>query len=363
MKYFAPIPGVICLALTAACIAACVRRRGEAGERLVHLPFYVALVGTFMNLICIPLTHALWQDDASELYYLLLLAAGWLLQLGYLNCWIRYDDYGFTHSNLLGVRRQYSYEDVVNVDRRNYRYAAVGHDLWLRVGSRRVLIDQMQVNREDFLKTLGKRVKKSKWTEPERRSWDPYGHNVPQPDGWILFVVITLLLAAFLVLIAILAADVLGPADSPENTTLHELSFSSYETKSGQWHLTGSDGQTYRLDCSTEEYGLDPAALCSGGVYRIYAGSHDRIEAIRTQRGEELLSFAQFKTLSDRNERPAIPILSALLLVLCLLHVAMIKTARHPERCPHWFRKLLWQDGYLLSDGGITAEELAKLGK
>ena len=248
MKPLALLPVLLTLLLTALCFVKKAKRTAAEGEKLMSQPFFVAMAGMLSAIFCIPTALLLWQGKWLGLVFLAFAALGWVLELAYCNCWVRYDAKGFTHSNLLGLVKRFSYEDVVPVCKPKFKQALAGNDLWIKAGSRRILIDAASRNRVDFLLTLSQRLQKTQWTNDVPRGWDPYNHNVPQPDGWFLFV-ITQLLTVFMVgLIGWFVYDYFTPAETAETTDHLVLSFSDYHEHKGDWDLTASDGETYSLD-------------------------------------------------------------------------------------------------------------------
>ena len=359
MKYLALIPGLVSLLLVAACFVTVAGRRSREGSGLVSLPFAAAGAGMLALIFCVPATILLWEGNLLGLAILAFTALGWALMLAYCNCWIDYDQEGFTHSNLLGIRRRFSYADIAPICKARYKQALAGHDLRFRAGRRSVLIDTMSQNREDFLLTLSKRLRRDQWTEEAPRGWDPYGHNVPQPDGWFLFVVIHLLLLALFVFFVLVVAAYFSPAETPESTDHVVLSFLDYrEGGKGNWNLNASDGKQYYLDTDTKKLGLSPETVCDGKtVYDVYLHHGTRsIEALRTQAGEDLLTFAQSNELSNRDNKIGIPIFLLFLAALVWVDVGMIRTARHPERYSVRYRRFFWQDNYLISDIALSKD-------
>ena len=352
MKPLALLPVLLTLLLTALCFVKKAKRTAAEGEKLMSQPFFVAMAGMLSAIFCIPTALLLWQGKWLGLVFLAFAALGWVLELAYCNCWVRYDARGFTHSNLLGMVKRFSYEDVAPVCKPKFKQALVGNDLWIKAGSRRILIDAASRNRVDFLLTLSQRLQKTQWTNDVPRGWDPYNHNVPQPDGWFLFV-ITQLLAIFMVgLIGWIVYDYFTPAETAETTYHLVLSFSDYHEHKGDWDLSASDGETYSLDMNTKRIGADPKLLSDGTtLYDVYLfhGLHS-IAALRCHTGGDILTFAQSKELSNREARIYGPFLFLFAAAMVWVDIGMIRTARHPERYSRRYRRLFWQDHYLLSD-------------
>jgi hypothetical protein len=352
MKFLALLPALLTLLLTLLCFVTKAKRTAAEGEKLLSQPFFVALAGMLSAIFCVPTALLLWRGKWLGLAFLAFAALGWVLELAYCNCWVRYDAKGFTHSNLLGLVKRFSYEDVAPVCKPKFKQALAGNDLWIKAGSRRILIDAASRNRVDFLVTLSQRLQKNQWTNDVPRGWDPYNHNVPQPDGWFLFV-ITQLLTVFMVgLIGWFVYDYFTPAETAETTDHLVLSFSDYHEHKGDWDLTASDGETYHLDNDTKKVGVDPKAVCDGRTLYdvwLYRGRKS-IAALRTTGGEDILTFAQVKALSNRETRIYGPVLLLFAAAMVWVDIGMIRTARHPERYSRRYRRLFWQDHYLLSD-------------
>lgn len=169
MKPLALLPVLLTLLLTALCFVKKAKRTAADGEKLMSQPFFVAMAGMLSAIFCIPTALLLWQGKWLGLVFLAFAALGWVLELAYCNCWVRYDAQGFTHSNLLGMVKRFSYEDVAPVSKPRFKQALAGNDLWIKAGSRRILIDAASRNSVDFLLTLSQRLQKpsGRMTSPE----------------------------------------------------------------------------------------------------------------------------------------------------------------------------------------------------
>ncbi len=81
--------------LTVCCFSTRKNRR-EGWKRSVQLPFYLTIIGMACSGIL-----------AGQYIFYCLCDLGWSLMLGYLNCYVRYEENGFLHKTLLGVKREY----------------------------------------------------------------------------------------------------------------------------------------------------------------------------------------------------------------------------------------------------------------
>ena len=116
--------------------------------------------------------------------------------LGYLNCYVRYEENGFLHKTLWGVKREYCLGDITAMAKGIHK-STDRFDIKLYVGRHVIRLDSMCESRANFIAAVTAYRKKhgmgaipSVKNAKERR--DPFHHNIASRQLiFILFLIFT----------------------------------------------------------------------------------------------------------------------------------------------------------------------------
>ena len=334
MKYCAFLPPLITLYLIIRCVAAKAARNDLSWRKAVYLPnllFWVSLLG---NLFVIPSVLLLWQEDTLGFAYIAFSLMGWSMQLAYANCWIRYDEQGFTHHTFFGRTYEFTYPDVTGI-----RNGSRG-DLWLYCERHMIFLDGMCVNMHHFLQRVKKHSCKLR-EKPSRIRWDPFNHNVEYGKFiFFLFLILLLLWTAFMPMMLI---GVFGPPDSEADTERREAVFLSWrDSGSGDLYMTASDGSDYGIK-RWIRLPEQPDSFCDGKtVCTVWGNGSETFWISQLQAGDRtLFSFAQAQEDYKNDQKWAVPLLLLTCAASWIVFIGMLLVGRHPERYSPRIKRLL----------------------
>ena len=119
----------------------------------VILSKIVLIIGALLTLAClIPIIIlALKGSVFHEIIFLgFFCLFGVFIMLGYFNCRIYYDDDGFTHRNIIGIKKRYDYADVSGIRKSEKQ-------TYVFVGKKKILVDAFAVGGHDFIKFINRK--------------------------------------------------------------------------------------------------------------------------------------------------------------------------------------------------------------
>lgn len=217
---------------------------------VVMLPKGVLYVGLIASVFFIILVVASWGTGDSRwptavFAIFALLALG--LVVAYFTCRVSYDRDGFTVSNLLGIKRRWSYLDIECIQ-------YMGKDIRIHVGGRTVRIDAMMMGVSGFLARARKvyRTKKNGCAIPNvtvgfKNKLDLFNGHILCP-GEFLFIYGMILILMLAVLIVM---TVMGLKEEPYKAEELEYARSTInvcETKNRFAYVTlENDERVYKL--------------------------------------------------------------------------------------------------------------------
>ena len=334
MRYLAFVPAAIALYLLVRSVAAKAARSPDWQKNRVYLPNLLFWVGLLGNLFVIPSVILLWQEDWLGLAFIALSLMGWSMQLAYANCWVRFDERGFTHHTFFGRTCEFTYRDVTGI-----RW---GSDIRLYCGKHLILLDSMAVNASRFLHWVKKRNKQIR-NLPDRIRWDPYGHNVSR--GKLNFFAYLIPCVLFGVIAIIAGFAVFGPPESEETTIRSEVVFQSWEESSGDYRLTAEDGTVYGITLY-KGLSVDPEALCDGRtVYTVWSGDKATrwIQQFQGPKGM-IFTFAEKKEAYKNDQLWGFVGLVLIWFLTLLCFLFSLRIGRDPDRFRPWIRRLFFRD-------------------
>lgn len=335
MRYLAFFPIAITLYLLVRSVVAKAARSPAWQKNRVYLPNLLFWVGLLGNLFVIPAVILLWQENLLGLAFIALSLMGWSMQLAYANCWVRFDERGFTHHTFFGRTYEFSYKDVTGI-----RW---GSDMRLYCGKHLIFLDSMAVNASRFLHWVKKRNKQIQ-NLPDRIQWDPYDDNVP--DGMAIFIALMLLILFTTALLGVFCYNSFAPGKSEADTRREEVVFVSGEHKDGGViYLVSEDGGKYRI-AGYDTLPVEPETLWTDGTrYTVWCDGKSTVWIYQLMAGDRtLLSLDEHNEAFRRNTKQALPLMFVFWLLSVLLLLATIVVGRHPERFSPRVRKWFFRD-------------------
>ena len=200
MKYLAICLCAISLCLSVLCVVTWNKRQSPQRKQEISFPFVYAGIGIFFVIFCglmVVTEHA--KQGNNALLFILGQPIGWVLQLVYINLWIRYDSTGIIQRNLFGKTYSYEYVEITRICRGSYQrgaYEKQGYEVVIHCGKRHFSLSPTQGNYREFLTILSQNVPRTKWKRVDRSKPDPYLHHIP--NGRLEFVSTILLPVIFI---------------------------------------------------------------------------------------------------------------------------------------------------------------------
>ena len=254
----------ITIFLTVCCFSTRKNRR-EGWKRSVQLPFYLTIIGMACSGILAGLAMAFWQ---GSLFFIAFAALGWSLMLGYLNCYVRYDENGFLHKTLLGVKREYCLGDITAMAK-GIHESIDRFDIKLYVGKHVIRLDSMCENRANFIAAVTAYRKKHGMgaipsVKNAKERWDPFHHNIA--NGWLIFILFLIFTGFAIAGAVFMPVTLFAPPDTPETTTNQEVTLIGAEWDGGSVLFQSRELlKSLRVD-NYKSYGTfgNPMDMCDG---------------------------------------------------------------------------------------------------
>lgn len=333
MRFLAILPAAVALYLLVRSVAAkSARSSPEWRKNRVYLPNVLFWVGLLNNVLAVPSVILLWQEDWLGLGFIALSLLGWSMQLAYANCWVRFDEQGFTHHTFFGRTHEFTYRDVTGI-----RW---GSDIRLYCGKHLIFLDSMADNASRFLHWVKKRNRQIQ-NLPDRVRWDPFNHNVEYGKFiFFLFLILMLLWTSFIPLMLI---GIYGPPESETTTERREAVFLSWrESGSGDLYLTASDGSAYGIE-SWIKLPEQPDSFCDGKTLcTVWGRGGETFWISQLRAGDRtVFTFAQAREDYKNDQQWAVPVLLLFCAAGWTVFILMLLVGRHPERYSPRTKRLL----------------------
>lgn len=324
MRFLAILPAAVALYLLVRSVAAkSARSSPEWRKNRVYLPNVLFWVGLLNNVLAVPSVILLWQEDWLGLGFIALSLLGWSMQLAYANCWVRFDEQGFTHHTFFGRTCEFNYNDVTGI-----RW---GDDVRLYCGKHLIFVHSMYVNKGQFLEWVRDRSKQMQ-NLPNRIRWDPYNDNVP--NGMSIFVVLLFLLLFSTAILGVSSWQSFGPGKSEADTRREEVVFVSGEQQGGGViSLVSEDGGKYRI-AGYDTLPVKPKTLWTEGTrYTIWCSGKSTVWICQLQAGDQmLLSFVEHNEAFRQNTKKGLLFALILWILTLALFLGALVVGRRPER-------------------------------
>lgn len=334
---------VISLLLSGAAITQWQKRRGMKWDHVVHLPFFLAVIGIICgNIFAIPTVICGFDGNGGTIAFALFTLGCHCLTIGYLNCVIWYDDEGFSARNFFGIRRQCTYAEVEGL--RN------GKDHWLYFRGHRILIDEMAHGGKDFIKTVkrgysaahGGRMLMVSHTYGRKK--DPMNGNIEHP--WLYFCIWVGMILICVFILVVMVLSMTGKPTPIEELEFYQMTFTSWKKDDGELHLTVPGREEAVRIFGYRGYGdllPAPEELCAGETFTVgLDGKY--IESLTGADGTVYITPELERQVYHKTQAVAGVIMGVFSIFGIVFSVVGIDVARRPERYSMKFKRLFYQE-------------------
>ncbi|MGN0455499.1 MAG: DUF6560 family protein [Acutalibacteraceae bacterium] len=215
-----------------------------------------------LSTLCCILAFALDGNPAVLILDALALLC-FVLVIAWKNCYITYDETGFTQKMFIGHKRYFTYDQITSCNG-NFRNG----DVNIYADGKRVFVDENAIGRGRFFELVRKKYRSyhnGKSIPVSKSRLDLFNGHIKNP-GEFLFVYLLL----FVIMIGLhifIISGIFGVSLSEENTEQHILTFTGCEADGDDLQLFPSDGGDCYVINSYKEYVKDIDALklnCDG---------------------------------------------------------------------------------------------------
>lgn len=325
-------------------VLALMRFHGDAPRGLVRYGKFMGIISTVLlalmagfALLC---AFAGKRWDLSLLFFAISLIPAALL-LAYFNFRIRYDDQGFEIRGMLGVTRRYTYDQITGI-----KHGA--QDVTLRMGKRRVSVDDYMLGSREFIAHAQKQYKmqtKGEKIPPVKPRIDPFGGHVREPGLYVFLIILSEVLGIAMFLFSIFYTFL--PPTDPEKAAQEEVCFVSCQTEDKDLVLYTEDGLLYKIDDAGDRFDTQSIReICDAHTtvtvrYKQFNASDKDGDPYRgvltiSDGQDEIFGFEQYVELHRRANLISIPLTLGLWLFFTLGAVGTLVVGRNPHKYPKW---------------------------
>ena len=337
------------------CIMELGRRRKEGRRKAVYLSQVLLWVGVVCGGLFLVIAWFAAIDTETgllALFFGAFVLLGIVLMLGWKNCFIVYDEKGFTQYNLIGMQRSFTYDQLTG-----YRLAdGAATDIKLYACGKTITVDMMAKNGVAFLTEARKgyarcnsgKVLPNVW-EAKRKAQKKTGRgsfsaHVHNPGEFLaIFIILVVFMVGMSIFCLVMALEPIEQADCEQMC----VTFSSWEVegdtlvlhvdgveesfKIGDYegYMSGFDQLTQKCDGKTqftawtEYYEPDDAAPC----YVIRELSAD---------GETYRTFADSTKAQRDGVWPVLYMFGGMDVILLLMSWLTYQIGCNPSKYPKW---------------------------
>lgn len=320
----------------------------------VYLPKIFCILGIVCSVIALlPAIITLVGD--YELWvvivYFIFSLLGVVLIIAFCNCRITYDEQHFVVKNFFGVKRSFTYDEVVSI-RENM------HETFLYTSKCKVMVDEYSIGGTEFLTYVKKRYRQShngqSLPKIYKTKHDIFNGNVYDAGGFV-FAYILMFIVLLGSLVAFINYIYFSPSNA-DNTIKQTICFDSYESTDSTIVLKSSNNLIYNISYNEEEFDADAIKnICDGESYvTVYSKmitpddeeDYYSVQAIAC--GDIfLLSFEQTNRWHIQESWFIIVFISVVLCLWVIYVVFSIVVGRNPQKYGRKIIKLFFQDGYV----------------
>ncbi len=324
-------------------------RRGNISSKAVCLPKFLFWLGIAAGIIFLVFAWISARQDGSvglTVCFGLFALLGMSLLLGWKNCYISYDQRGMVRSNLLGIKRSFTYDQVTGlcINKRNPMESAV------YVSGRKISFNMLSSNAADFMHMLYAGYKRThgNMSIPKlsglKKEKGGFSAHVYNPGEYLAIFIMMLL---FIVGLGTwITVDSLIPIDENDGESF-VLSFSSYAIEDGDIDLFSPQMPEAFVILDYEEYlrrtndllekcdGETSFSVCAERIEPDDSEAYYEVYALSS--GEEIYRTFEDSTAYNREFLPvAIGIFGVLLLVVLAFSAFIYMVGSNPRKFPKW---------------------------
>ncbi len=346
--------------------------------KTVHLPKLLLIIGIIGTLVfLIPSIYAFfgWKTVGGGLVLLAISLFCSTLITAYVNQRIYYDEEGFTAKSFFGIKRRYSYSDIEyslgkipndldiaiddeNFDDIDYVLDLMSEDIRLKVGKRKILIDQIAVGGIEFLAFAQKQYKLRNGGKPiphrtKTTKCDAiFNGNVKNATAQIVIyaVVLTIWLGLFILI------PITNVPTKMEDLTLKTVTVEGYETDDEYLYLNINGftddiflrGYTEILADSNGFIAiLDRREPIEIGYETIVddGETYHRIEYVKDKDGNVLTTPEDYHEFYQRDVKKITLLFGAIILVWIAYVLFTIYVGRNPHKFSAKFVHKFYKEG------------------
>ena len=312
-------------------------------DHVVHLPFFLAMVGMICgNIMAIPTVICAINGSGGTIAFSIFTIGCHSLTIAYLNCVIWYDEKGFAARNFLGVRRQCTFAEVEGL--------RTGKDQWLYFQGHRILLDEMAIGSKKFISMVKKGHSAAHdgrmlmETANFGRRKDPMNGNIQNP--WLYFCIWIgmMLLCGFLVAVAVFSMT--AKPTPMEDLSFHQMTFTEWKKEDSELHLTVPGREEAVRINNYRGYGdllPSPEELCNGETFTVGLDGH-YIHSMTGSDGTVYITPESERQIYHKTQDIASVIMMVFSVAGIVFSAVGIDVARHPERYGRKFKRAFYQD-------------------
>ena len=346
---------VLYVLIGAVCMVEFGRRRKEGKRKTVYLSQIVLWVGVICGGIFLVISWLSALQDGSvgvAICFGAFVLVGITLVLGWKNCYIVYDDKGFTQHNIIGMQRSFTYDQLTG-----YRMAdGFSTDIKLYACGKTITTDILAVNGTQFLLAARKgyarcnngKVLPNVW-EAKRKTAKETGKgrfsaHVHNPGEFLaIFIMLLVFFVGMGIFCAVMIWKPVDPADCQQMT----VAFSEWQIEDGNLILH-SDGYEEAFEISEYEKYLhgfeeiiencDGKVLFTICVRRYDPDDSDPYYAVEEMSADGVTyrSFADSTNAKREGAWLVLPIFGGMTLVFLGFSWLTYKIGCNPSKYPKW---------------------------
>lgn len=321
---------------------------------MVYLPKIICILGVVCNVVfIIPAIITLFGDYDLWVFIVFIMFSllGSALIIVFCNCRITYDENHFIYKNCFGIKRSYTYVDVVSIKEDM-------HEKVVYIGKHKVKIYEYSIGGKEFVLYVKKKYRQlhNGLSIPKvlKTKLNIFNGNVYDTGCFVLVYI--LIFAVLLVsLVAFVDYAFFSPS-TPDNTICQNVCFDLCNKIENELVLKSTNNSIYKIYFNEDEF--DPDVIydvCDGKTYvTVYSKmitpddeeDYYSIKAVSFS-DKYLLSFEQTNNWHKQESWVVIIYISAMLILWCVYVVLSIIVSRNPQKYSRKVVKIFFRDGYV----------------
>ncbi len=316
----------------------------------VYLHKFLAVLGIIGSAVfLIPAVIVAFRSPQawSCIPFLLLSLLSATLIIAFVNCRIVYDEEYFVSKNFLGIKSQFTYDQVTAIKENS-------HETYIYIGKKRVMVDKLSVGGETFIKFVKKKYRTlhdgKSLPKIYKTKHDLFNGNVRDAGGFLFAYILVGVLTVGLFIFSIYYTY--APS-TPNNTIEQSVRFVSCEKSKEEITLTSSDNQIFKIRFTDEQFKVKKIPmLCDGKTLVItystevtpkYEESYYSLQAIKYN-DKYVLTFEETQRLHRQEYTSLVAIAGGMCLVWGAIVACSIIIGRNPKRFSKRVVKLFFKE-------------------